>query len=167
MGLHSYVRKLSKSKLLEAYSSPRFGMALRFPHNGVDLTIPPRELIKVPIGQPLQSTRGYWDMRNELGYWSDWHELHELMLNIAMDKVPTTPDLAATVTAKAAPMILNEEDVERMRFEALFGGIFSDRRTQALGEKTKKLLLNEFMSILDRMRRVIRRNASIVFYVGN
>jgi hypothetical protein len=170
MGLDCYIRKLSKAEVVGTYSSmaeklsPRWGDKVR-----------PERLLQVPVAQPLSLVKGYWAPRNDIGYWRKWHSLNRWMGELAHEKAPSiTPDQWRVATfdgfaLNGAPVLLNEEDVERLRLEVLFGGLWKEYM-EYWGDHDSEFdqkLFGELLETLDRAKRIIRRNASLVFYVGS
>jgi hypothetical protein len=165
MGLDCYIRKLSKAEVVGTYSSmaeklsPRWGDKVR-----------PERLLQVPVAQPLSLVKGYWAHRNDIGYWRKWHSLNRWMGELAHEKVPSiTHDQWTETALSAAPILLNEEDVERLRLEVLFGTLWKEYM-EYWGDHDSEFdqkLFGELLETLDRAKRIIRRNASLVFYVGS
>jgi hypothetical protein len=143
--------------------SPRWGDKVR-----------PEELLRVPVAQPLSLVKGYWAHRNDIGYWRKWHSLNRWMGELAHEKVPSiTHDQWTETALSAAPILLNEEDVERLRLEVLFGGLWKEYMEywgdwdRDHDSEFDQKLFGELLETLDRAKRIIRRNASLVFYVGS
>jgi hypothetical protein len=144
-------------------------------------SIYPARLIEVPVAQPLSLAKGYWSAANELGYWRGWKELDGWMRELATEKVPGVD------VGSGMPILLTYEDVERLRLEITFGDLWLDwvnRNLSTLGygygltppgafwnKGWKDEHINASREVLfatlDKMQRVIRRNASIVHYVGS
>jgi len=169
MVLQCYFRKVSKSSVRQAYNFMKINLS-----EGIAQSIHPATLIKVPIAQPLNLAKGYWNSANELGYWREWRELDEWMRKLADEKVP------GVVVESGMPIVLTHEDVERLRLEATFGDLWSDWGTRTLlytkvwGGSRWQDKIEEYINAnrealfttLNKMQRIILRNASIVHYVG-
>jgi len=165
MGLDCYIRKVSKSSVRQAYNFMKTNLSEQ-----TSKSIYPAKLIEVPVAQPLSLAKGYWNGANELGYWRGWWELDEWMRKLADEKVPGID------VGSGMPILLTYEDVERLRLEIVFGDLWSDWATRNLYNSSWQDKWNDdyldanrqnLLTILDRMQRIIRRNASIVHYVGS
>jgi hypothetical protein len=167
MGLDCYIRKLSKTEVLRTYSE----MAEKLSPQWGD-TVTPERVLMVPVAQPLNLTKGYWRSSNDIGYWRKWHSLNRWMMDLAQEKVPgLTRDQWSVAMLSGAPVLLSEDDVERLRFEVLFGNLWKEYM-ESWGDEyhTSKFAqqeLTNLLEVLDRAKRIIRRNASLVFYVGS
>lgn len=178
MGLDCYIRKVSKSSVRQAYNFMKTNLSEQ-----TAKSIYPARLIEVPVAQPLSLAKGYWHPANELGYWREWKELDEWMRKLAAEKVPGVD------VGSGMPILLTYEDVERLRLEITFGDLWLDWVNRNLARSplgfgygltrpdpnwdgswvddhinTNREVL---FATLDKMQRIIRRNASIVHYVGS
>ena len=173
MGLDCYIRKVSKSSVRQAYNFMKTNLSEQ-----TAKSIYPARLIEVPVAQPLSLAKGYWSAANELGYWRGWKELDEWMRNLATEKVPGVD------VGSGMPILLTYEDVERLRLEITFGDLWLDWVNRNLYDQYIPLGSNNgwvdnhinasrevLFATLDKMQRImqriIRRNASIVHYVGS
>jgi hypothetical protein len=159
MGLDCFIRKLSKAKVLATYSemaehlSPKWG----------DLVYPDK-LINVTVGQPLTLVKDYWRCTNDIAYWRGWRGLNALMHDVARDKLPEGDIRLAGVCLSGSPILLSEGDIERIRLEMVFGDIWSEYGFNFANPEKK---FNEIIKDLDKAKRIIRRNGSLVFYIGS
>ena len=165
MGLDCYIRKVSKSSVRQAYNFMKTNLSEQ-----TAKSIYPARLIEVPVAQPLSLAKGYWHPANELGYWRGWKELDEWMRKLADEKVPGID------VGSGMPILLTYEDVERLRLEIVFGDLWSDWAARNLYHPSWQDRWNDdyldanrqvLFATLDKMQRIIRRNASIVHYVGS
>jgi len=161
MGLDCFIRKISKSKVLETYVSSRFVSKFKSQF-GDEYEISPSTLIKVPVAQPLNLVPTYWNVNNEISYWRGWRKLNSWMMELAREKSSHPAMLSG------APVLLTEEDIERLRFEVLFGDIWNLYMDDyVINEEEIEFRTQKLHADLDRIKRILRRNASLVFYVGS
>ena len=168
MGLDSSIIKVSKAKALATYTSMSARLSPQWGQN-----IHPEQLVKIPVGQPISLVPGWCQGRNEIGYWRNWRELNAWMGELAREKVPTmTKDSWTDARLSGAPILLDAHDIERLRFEVTFGDLWQKHLDRVVwgareSETTGAYVTNKLYESLNKASRVVRRGASMVFYVGS
>lgn len=168
MGLECFIRQIPKIQVYRTYTEIREKLSDSSPFKS---KIHPDELINKPVGQPLTLVEGYWSVNNEIGYWRGWRGLNNWMFDLAKEKSPEIFDrLEASFCFSGTPILLTSEDIECLRFEVLFGDLWKEYADDFFWNVNPDFIQNQLKKLtnrLDKAQRVIKRNASLVFYVGS
>lgn len=140
MGLDSFIRKISKTKLLK--------------YTNCD----------------LQNIPGYYHLRNETFYWRNHHVLNHWMLELSAKQLGPKPEAVmngAPIFLREPDLIsLKFEMMFNPPFQEYWAdyyyGLHSHEKTNPAQTR-----LNEDLSRLDHLIRVSRRGRSVIFYTAS